>query len=170
MFIITSITLESNICFLHFFPYRRSMPTLVTNQIRPALRASSSVNRGGPPLYPVQACCIVRAGIPQHSPASAAVITSSNGFIISRSAKLPFSCLGRKPKTLSIPMRVTNHIRPAFRTSVGKNRGRFFLYPLQACCTVIGAFPHNSAASAAVMTSCNALALNSSAICLSALP
>lgn len=155
---------------IHFLPYSRSMPALATNQIRPALRASFSVNRGGPPLYPVQACCIVRAGIPQCSPASAAVITSFNEFIISRSAKFPFLCLGRKPNTLSIPVRVTNHILPAFLLSVGKNRGRFFLYPLQACCTVIGAFPHNSAASAAVMTSCNALALNSSAIFLSALP
>jgi hypothetical protein len=64
-------------------PYSRSMPARVTSQIRPAFLASSGVNRGFPPLYPVQACWIERGFIPHFSAASAAVITSSNGFISS---------------------------------------------------------------------------------------
>lgn len=52
-----------------------------------------------------------------------------------------------------MPARVTSQIRPAFLASVGKNFGFALAYPLHACCTVIGAFPHFSAASAAVMTS-----------------
>nr|DAO21618.1 MAG TPA: hypothetical protein [Caudoviricetes sp.] len=60
---------------------------------------------------------------------------------------------GSGPYNLSMPARVTNQIRPAFLASLGLNRGGDFLYPEQACCMVIGALPHFSAASAAVMTS-----------------
>lgn len=82
------------LCFRHRFelsffiyfgsgPYSRSMPVFVTSHILPAFRASLSKNLGFPPLYPVQACCMDLGFIPHFSAASAAVITSSSGFISS---------------------------------------------------------------------------------------
>ena len=82
------------LCFRHRFelsffiyfgsgPYSRSMPVFVTSHILPAFRASLSKNLGFPPLYPVQACCMDLGFIPHFPAASAAVITSSSGFISS---------------------------------------------------------------------------------------
>lgn len=66
------------------------------------------------------------------------------------------------PNTRSIPVLVTNQVLPDFLASVGFMRGGILPYPLHACCTVIGAFPHNAAASDADITSSNAFSLKSS--------
>ena len=62
-------------------PYSRDIPATVTNHDLPDLRHSSSVNCFLGYLFK-QHCLIESAGIPQRSPASCVVITSSSFIIV----------------------------------------------------------------------------------------
>lgn len=59
------------------------------------------------------------------------------------------------PKSRSIPACVTSPVPADFLASASVNLGGAFLYPVQACLTVIGANPQRSAASFAVIMSSN---------------
>ena len=60
------------------------------------------------------------------------------------------------PKSRSIPACVTSQVPADFLASASVNLGGAFLYPVQACLTVMGASPQRSAASFAVIMSSNA--------------
>ena len=67
---------------------------------------------------------------------------------------------GSGPKRRSIPTCVTSQVPADFLASVAVNLGGAFLYPVQACLTVIGANPQRSAASFAVIISSNVLIIS----------